>query len=274
MQTDQLFSTDAYLRRCEARVLDIDPDARRVALDRTVFYPGGGGQPPDAGTLTWGDGEAQVVKAARDGRLIWHVLAGDALPDPGADVMGEIDWAGQATCRVRTWTCANLPWGSSSRSLERSDGACHQACSVRRTPTSNPTDPGTTSPHQGGQATTRSSWSSGFVIRDPISPCTDDQLQQVSHVSLTHRARPWAWSHQMTWDLPEAKMLAMGNQGLTRGQWCGSPCNDGAHQAPLNRGGRTRPLRRTCRDRVVTGRQCLRLAGDMRGAGSIDKPNV
>ena len=46
--TELLYQTDSYLREFEAAVVDVLPDARSVVLDRTAFYPGGGGQPADA----------------------------------------------------------------------------------------------------------------------------------------------------------------------------------------------------------------------------------
>src|SRR5262249_40604741 len=73
----------------------IDPESRFVALDRTIFYPGGGGQPCDEGALIrTGDGERWPVAATRkDGHVIWHELAGDsALPQVGDRVRGELDW--------------------------------------------------------------------------------------------------------------------------------------------------------------------------------------
>jgi misacylated tRNA(Ala) deacylase len=91
--TQELFATDAYLARFETPVTQVDPSGSRVALGRTAFYPGGGGQPADVGELVWDGGRAQVVKVARDGGLVWHTLAeGAGLPDPGAEVEGAIDW--------------------------------------------------------------------------------------------------------------------------------------------------------------------------------------
>lgn len=55
-QTEPLYLRDSYLRAFDAAVVAID--GRAVALDRTAFYPGGGGQPPDAGRLAWDGGEA------------------------------------------------------------------------------------------------------------------------------------------------------------------------------------------------------------------------
>src|SRR6478609_4803308 len=89
----ELFSVDAYLRSFEARVEEVDADAHRVRLSRTAFYPGGGGQPPDLGTLTWSEVSAPVVRVGRDQGRIWHWLAEDApLPGPGTEAEGVLDW--------------------------------------------------------------------------------------------------------------------------------------------------------------------------------------
>lgn len=91
--TEDLYSTDAYLRSFEATVLDVDPERRRVALDRTAFYPGGGGQPADRGVLAWSDGRATVAKVGRDGAVVWHELGeDDPLPPPGTELEGSLDW--------------------------------------------------------------------------------------------------------------------------------------------------------------------------------------
>lgn len=91
--TDLLYATDAYLRTFDARVTTIDEGQRRVVLGRTAFYPGGGGQPADEGVLRWHGGQARVAEVGRDGGVVWHQVAeGDPLPDPGAEVEGELDW--------------------------------------------------------------------------------------------------------------------------------------------------------------------------------------
>ena len=93
MATEPLYSTDAYLRSFDAEVLDVDAEQRRVALNRTAFYPGGGGQPHDIGVLTWSDGHGNVTRVAQDGPLIWHWLEPEAgLPDPGSESHGDLDW--------------------------------------------------------------------------------------------------------------------------------------------------------------------------------------
>ena len=88
--TVQLYLRDSYLREFEARVTAVQE--RAVALDRSAFYPGGGGQPADAGTLDWNGAQARVTELRRDGEVVWHLLDG-APPDTGASVRGQIDWA-------------------------------------------------------------------------------------------------------------------------------------------------------------------------------------
>ena len=89
---DELFSVDAYLRQFEAPVVEVDRDQGRVALRRTAFYPGGGGQPHDTGILRWDGGEGRVVRVGRDRGRIWHWLDADELPVAGTDVSGLLDW--------------------------------------------------------------------------------------------------------------------------------------------------------------------------------------
>ena len=93
MPTEELFREDSYLKQCDATVVAIENN--RVVLDRTVFYPLGGGQPGDSGILRMSDGtEWSVVDTVKDdhGRIT-HGL--DGLPDQGmlaAHVEAIIDW--------------------------------------------------------------------------------------------------------------------------------------------------------------------------------------
>lgn len=89
--TDRIYSTDQYASTMNATIVDVDLDDRRVLLDRTVFYPGGGGQPHDVGSLSLGDDRLEVVRVAADDRGVWHWLEG-GLPQTGASVHGEVDW--------------------------------------------------------------------------------------------------------------------------------------------------------------------------------------
>ncbi len=91
--TDLLYHTDSYLKEFDAEVTALDEENHALALDRTAFYPGGGGQPADGGVLVIG-GRAWTVKRARKaGEDIFHFLDGDeALPSVGTKVQGQIDW--------------------------------------------------------------------------------------------------------------------------------------------------------------------------------------
>ncbi len=87
--TEQLYQTDGYIREFEAVVTAVEGQA--VALDRTAFYPGGGGQPHDTGTLSWEGGSRPVVKVQKRGDDVWHTLEGEA-PPAGTAVRGLLDW--------------------------------------------------------------------------------------------------------------------------------------------------------------------------------------
>ena len=97
-RTEKYFEQDAFRTQCESIILAAEPDEKtgggRIALDGTVFYPEGGGQPADRGTLTLPDGATLNVTDVheRDG-ILWHSV--DALPEsavPGTAVSGCIDW--------------------------------------------------------------------------------------------------------------------------------------------------------------------------------------
>jgi len=106
--TELLCQRDAYLRTFSASVTGSDADGR-VALDRSAFYPTGGGQPHDTGTLRWRGGEATVTAVAKEGGEVWHRLEGDA-PPAGTEVEGEIDWDRRYTL-MRTHTALHVLCG-------------------------------------------------------------------------------------------------------------------------------------------------------------------
>ena len=90
--SDNICYRDAYAREVEADVVAVDPEANAVLLDRTVFYPGGGGQPADAGTLESASGGSWVVTGTKkQGDDIWHMLDGE-LPAAGTHVTALLDW--------------------------------------------------------------------------------------------------------------------------------------------------------------------------------------
>ncbi|MGI8491790.1 MAG: alanyl-tRNA editing protein [Acidimicrobiales bacterium] len=86
---DLLYLRDAYLREMEASVTAVNPAGRRVSLDRTVFYPTGGGQPSDRGSL----GALRVTEVRKEGDEVWHTVDAEGdLPRVGERVRGVIDW--------------------------------------------------------------------------------------------------------------------------------------------------------------------------------------
>jgi len=106
--TEPLFQNDAYLTSFSAKVVESGPEG--VVLDRTAFYPTGGGQPGDSGTLTSTAGETRIetTRYRRDDGEIVHVPAeGSALPAPGTAVEGEIDWD-RRNRHMRMHTCLHL----------------------------------------------------------------------------------------------------------------------------------------------------------------------
>ena len=103
--TELLYLRDAYQRTFSARVTGVRDGA--VALDRTAFYPTGGGQPHDTGTLA----SRPVVDVRKEGDEVWHVLADGVEPlAPGDDVHGEIDWE-RRHALMRTHTALHVLCG-------------------------------------------------------------------------------------------------------------------------------------------------------------------
>jgi misacylated tRNA(Ala) deacylase len=101
--TDLLYLRDAFLTGMDARVVAVD--GNRAALDRSVFYPTGGGQPHDTGTL----GGATVTDVRKEGDLVWHTLDGP-VPEVGHAVHGEIDWP-RRYALMRTHTALHVLCG-------------------------------------------------------------------------------------------------------------------------------------------------------------------
>ncbi len=106
----ELFSIDAYMRDFEADVVEVDREQGRVALRRTAFYPGGGGQPFDLGVLRWEDSWAAVTRVGRDRGRIWHWLDMPELPEPGTEVQGELEWE-RRHLTMRTHTALHILCG-------------------------------------------------------------------------------------------------------------------------------------------------------------------
>ena len=107
--TEPIFRADPYARSCEAQVSAAG--AEGVRLDRTVFYPEGGGQPGDTGVLRADDGAEIVVQGTRKGEAaddILHLLAPDQpAPAPGSRVTAVLDWERRHR-HMRMHTCLHL----------------------------------------------------------------------------------------------------------------------------------------------------------------------
>ena len=123
--SDNVCYVDAYARSIQARLRAVEPPAAEgkgalVLLDRTVFYPGGGGQPADRGTLRTSDGRTwQVVAARKVGDEIWHELEPGTEPPPAA--VGASDALALFT--------ADVDWERRLR-LMRTHTALHALCGV------------------------------------------------------------------------------------------------------------------------------------------------
>ncbi len=114
--TELLYYDDAYLREFDATVAAMQKKdgMLRVALDRTAFYPGGGGQPNDIGWLTTASRRLSVSKAKREGDQVWHTLSGTDGESisiaRGQKVHAELDWT-RRYALMRTHTAMHILCG-------------------------------------------------------------------------------------------------------------------------------------------------------------------
>jgi misacylated tRNA(Ala) deacylase len=88
-RTHRLELDDQTLREWDAVVLAADQDG--IVLDRSAFYPGGGGQPPDHGVLLWGGVQTRIVGARKGDDLALIPADGDPIPPPGTAVRGAVE---------------------------------------------------------------------------------------------------------------------------------------------------------------------------------------
>lgn len=93
MGTERLDLSDSTLREWEATVVTSSgpPDEPGIVLDRSAFYPGGGGQPPDHGVLLWGGVQTRIVDARRGDDPVLIPAEGDPIPPAGTQVRGAIE---------------------------------------------------------------------------------------------------------------------------------------------------------------------------------------
>ncbi|MGI8681603.1 MAG: alanyl-tRNA editing protein [Mycobacteriales bacterium] len=104
-RTSRLELADATLREWSATVLESSPEG--VVLDRSAFYPGGGGQPPDAGVLLWGGVQTRIVGVRRGDDLMLVPHEADPLPPVGTAVRGAVE-DDRRTALMRTHSALHL----------------------------------------------------------------------------------------------------------------------------------------------------------------------
>lgn len=107
--TDLLYQVDSYLREFTAVVNAIQPERNAVSLNRTAFYPGGGGQLYDLGLISDGESSWAVLKVWREAETIWHQLEG-VLPKIGGIVQAQLDWP-RRYALMRTHTAMHILCG-------------------------------------------------------------------------------------------------------------------------------------------------------------------
>lgn len=90
--TELLYQNDSYIKNFNAIITSIDNQNYGVVLDRTAFFPGGGGQPADHGALTTQVRTFSVIGLKRIGGKLVHLLEGENLPEAGSNIHGQIDW--------------------------------------------------------------------------------------------------------------------------------------------------------------------------------------
>ena len=112
--TELLYYKDAYVREFKARVLKV-LEGRYVVLDKTAFYPEGGGQPADAGKLIYPGGECEISDVRKVGRIVVHVAKG-RVPPKGAEVKGVLDWERRHDL-MRAHTATHIILGAARRVL-------------------------------------------------------------------------------------------------------------------------------------------------------------
>jgi len=92
--TELLYQKDSYLKEFSAVVTTVDRENRAVQLDKTAFFPGGGGQLHDTGVIVSGETVYTLKRARKNGDEVWHLLAEDdtPLPEIRTAVLGKLDW--------------------------------------------------------------------------------------------------------------------------------------------------------------------------------------
>ena len=110
--TKLLYQTDAYLKEFSSVITSVDVETRVVVLDQSAFYPGGGGQPCDFGTLEVAGVTYPVEKVKKQGDDVLHFLGGtELLPTPNSAANGTLDWVRRHQL-MRTHTALHILCGT------------------------------------------------------------------------------------------------------------------------------------------------------------------
>jgi misacylated tRNA(Ala) deacylase len=110
--TKLLYQTDAYLKEFSAIITSADAETRAVVLDQSAFYPGGGGQPCDFGSLEVAGVTYPVEKVKKQGDDVLHFLGGsNPMPAPNSATNGTLDWARRHQL-MRTHTALHILCGT------------------------------------------------------------------------------------------------------------------------------------------------------------------
>ena len=110
--TDLLYQTDSYLKEFDAAVTALDEDKHAILLDRTAFYPGGGGQPYDLGSVEYNGQSWKLLRGRKSPEGVWHSLEESApLPAIGTAVHGVVDWERRYKL-MRTHTAMHILCGA------------------------------------------------------------------------------------------------------------------------------------------------------------------
>jgi len=110
--TDQIYHQDSYQSTLTASVTGLDDQNHGIILDQTIFFPGGGGQPPDQGWVTISGESVQLRGVKRISGEIIHLLPEDVLlPEPGSSLQGKLDWERRYQL-MRTHTAMHILCGA------------------------------------------------------------------------------------------------------------------------------------------------------------------
>ncbi|MCW4031071.1 MAG: alanine--tRNA ligase [Candidatus Bathyarchaeota archaeon] len=113
--TEQMYYSNAYVKEFDAKVLHV-VNGKYVVLDRTHFYPEGGGQPSDNGFLVFDDVKTEIVHVQKTGRVILHEIADVVAPKEGAAVKGILNWD-RRYMLMKAHTATHLVNGAARRVL-------------------------------------------------------------------------------------------------------------------------------------------------------------